>query len=88
MWLKITKRGSALDLKQQWNERLNLEYLCRLLHQDVVVLEPGLDQVSPFQRRVSARHRNDLGFLDQQVARPVAATSQQLKRSEFLHAVK
>jgi len=55
---------AAVNLAEQWNERLNLQYLRRLFHQNVVILEPGVDQVTTFQCRVRTRHRDDLCLFD------------------------
>lgn len=71
-------------LEQQRNERLNLQDLGGLFHQDVVILEVELDQVLALQGRVSTRHSNDLGFFDEQVLCPVGAVPDQLKGSELL----
>ena len=37
---------NALYLAQQWNAGLNLQYLSRLFHQDVVVLKSSLHQAT------------------------------------------
>jgi hypothetical protein len=47
-------------LQEERDECLNLEYLCGLLHEDVVILEAQAHQLSALQGRVRARHRNDL----------------------------
>jgi hypothetical protein len=47
-------------LQEERDECLNLEYLCGLLHEDVVILEAQAHQLSALQGRVRARHRNYL----------------------------
>ncbi len=47
-------------MQEERDEGFNLEYLCGLLHEDVVILEAQAHQLSALQGRVRARHRDDL----------------------------
>ena len=71
-------------LQEQRYERLDLENLRGLLHQNVVVLEAELDQFTSFQRRMCTGHRDDLRLLDQQVVAALQVRSEYLERSELL----
>eukprot|EP00955_Chlamydomonas_euryale_P092703 364733-Chlamydomonas_euryale.AAC.2 len=54
-------------LKQHGNERLDLQDLRRLLHDQVVVLEREVDKFAPLERRVCARHGHNACLLGHEV---------------------
>jgi hypothetical protein len=74
----------VLPLQQHRNEGLNLEDLRALLHHEVVVLEPEVQKVVALERRVRARHGDDLGLLRHQVVGPVRGGLEQLERAALL----
>lgn len=73
-------------LEQQRNERLDLEDLRSLLHQDGVISETHVHEVATTEGCVSASHRYHLGFLHQQVARPLRPRPHQFERAELVQA--
>jgi hypothetical protein len=71
-------------LQHHGDERLNLQNLRALLHDQVIVLQTEAQKVLAFQRRVRARHRHHLGLFREQVVGPVARVLQELKRAALL----
>lgn len=71
-------------LQQQWYESLDFQDLRGFLHENIVILEAHVDKLAPFERRVRAGHGDHLGFLHEQVLRPVETRSQQLESAELL----
>ena len=49
-------------LEEEGDEGLNLQDLCGLLHEDVVILEAEADQLASLQGSVGAGHGYDLNI--------------------------
>ena len=71
-------------LQQQRHERLDLQDLRRLLHEDVVVAEVEAHQVGALESRVRARHGHDLGLARHKILGSVGAVPNELERPELL----